>query len=256
MNSLLKYKISRFKKYYDRKRLFRYFFLKIIRGYKILNETNNQRRIKIKSNGLLFEYPTTDISYEISCNPQNEILVDSYIDIKEGTFIDVGAFIGKYTIKVGKNPKVKVLAIEPNPFSFELLMNNIRVNSLHNNVIALNCALGDSENKILNFLDNYAMSKITDSEDNSTIKVKTKLLSNIINEYLLKPPYLIKIDTEGYELKILKSFEDFLAKDYILNFVIEILPQSNDKDEIINLMFKHNFECEQIDYANFFFSKN
>ncbi len=77
----LKYKLSRIKKYYIRKRLLKIVRLKILRGYKVLYETSVKRRIKIKYTNILFEYPLSDISYEISTNPQNEILVDSYIEI-------------------------------------------------------------------------------------------------------------------------------------------------------------------------------
>ncbi len=114
----------------------------------------------------------------------------------------------------------------------------------------------DCEDRTLNFLDNYAMSRITETESSNTLKVRTKLLSNIINEYLLKPPYLIKIDTEGHELKIIKSFEKYLAEDSDMKLVVEILNGTREKKLIFDLMSKHKFKCEQIDFTNFYFQKS
>ena len=82
----------------------------------------------------LFQFPPIE-HYLDSADPNNEILVDSYINIENGIFIDIGAFIGKYSIKIARRPKVKVLAIEPNPDSFKILCANAEINRIGSNFI-------------------------------------------------------------------------------------------------------------------------
>ena len=72
----IKYFIKRFYAYKKRGKVFKYIFLKINKGYKIISTKNSQRRIKTFFNPAIFEYPIFDKSYEISISPQNEILVD------------------------------------------------------------------------------------------------------------------------------------------------------------------------------------
>ena len=62
---------------------------------------------------------------------------------KEGDIVvDIGAAFGFYTILSSKmiGPKGKVIAIEPQPESFQMLNSNIKLNKL-SNVKTLNCAI-------------------------------------------------------------------------------------------------------------------
>ena len=56
-------------------------------------------------------------------------------------FIDVGAFIGFYTIYAAKLG-AKVVAFEPHPSSFEILLYNITLNNLADRITAINKAVG------------------------------------------------------------------------------------------------------------------
>src|SRR3972149_7010328 len=51
-----------------------------------------------------------------------------FFDIREGVFLDIGANIGKYSIILGQNPKIKVIAFEPTPETFKILKKNIELN--------------------------------------------------------------------------------------------------------------------------------
>ncbi|MBL4654541.1 MAG: FkbM family methyltransferase, partial [Bacteroidia bacterium] len=55
-----------------------------------------------------------------------------YLELKDGLFIDVGAHIGKYTIKLGKTGSNKVIAIEPEKNNYNFLEKNVQLNSLDN----------------------------------------------------------------------------------------------------------------------------
>ncbi|MEM1510584.1 MAG: FkbM family methyltransferase, partial [Thermofilaceae archaeon] len=52
---------------------------------------------------------------------------------------DVGAHIGLFTLRISKkNPKSKIIAIEPHPINFQFLMKNIIINGLKERVYPLN----------------------------------------------------------------------------------------------------------------------
>jgi tRNA1(Val) A37 N6-methylase TrmN6 len=59
-----------------------------------------------------------------------------------GVFIDVGANIGGYTIRVAKT--ARAYALEPHPRNFHLLKLNVKLNQKQDNVRAFQVAAGSS----------------------------------------------------------------------------------------------------------------
>src|SRR3989344_7115428 len=73
--------------------------------------------------------------------------VQEHLKLKEGVFIDIGAFTGRYTIEIGNSlKKGKVISVEPNRDNFKILQKNILINHLEN-TIALNIACSDRKGK-------------------------------------------------------------------------------------------------------------
>ena len=70
-----------------------------------------------------------------------------------GTFIDIGANIGAFTLQAARFDNVHVLAIEPNPIAMERLRVNIRVNGFEN-ASTVESALGaNSVESLFTFVD-------------------------------------------------------------------------------------------------------
>ncbi|MEM4435677.1 MAG: FkbM family methyltransferase [Thermosphaera sp.] len=63
---------------------------------------------------------------------------------KDDVVIDVGAHAGVFILKVTRKAKRRVVAIEPHPPNYMLLLKNIIINKLEN-VIPMNLALSDRE---------------------------------------------------------------------------------------------------------------
>lgn len=119
----------------------------------------------------------------------------------EDVVVDVGAHMGFFAVKTAKHVR-KVVAFEPDPESFRFLIFNAKNNNL-SNVVAYNYALGETDGFM--FLERgevHGRSKIT--SDNVGIKVKVRALDSVIKELGISPT-VIKIDTEGYELEVLKG---------------------------------------------------
>ena len=128
--------------------------------------------------------------------------------IKGKIFIDIGAFIERYSILLSKNFE-KIIAIEPIPRNYKNLVLNLRINKIEN-VIPLKIACYNKELELY-FQDTGPTSKIV---KNSKLKVKAKPLDQIIKELGIKPEEidLIKIDVEGAELEVLEGMKEILEK--------------------------------------------
>jgi len=64
--------------------------------------------------------------------------------LKGGVVIDLGAHIGTLTLRCAKERDCFVYAYEPNPHSYNLLVENVKLNHLQNKVKTFNLAIGKS----------------------------------------------------------------------------------------------------------------
>ena len=157
-------------------------------------------------------------------------------------FLDIGAHEGESIKLFSKNFKInKIYSFEPSPISYEILEKNIKNfknNNSYTEIIAENIALGNSnENIFLKQIIESSSSTIRDLNVNSKyfkkkffffknsanqslfkeIKVKQIQLSKYVDENKIENIDFIKIDTEGYELEVLKGAKEILYKaKYIL----------------------------------------
>ena len=157
-------------------------------------------------------------------------------------FLDIGAHKGESINLFASNFDInKIYSFEPNPISFEILSKNIKKikNKFSKTKIFLeNFALGSENRKIfMKHISESSSSTIRNLNTNSKyfkkkffflknlnnqsifeeIEVKQILLSEYVRKKKIKKITFIKIDTEGYELEVLKGAKDILDKtNYIL----------------------------------------
>ena len=150
---------------------------------------------------------------------EREILLRASSSVQ--SFIDIGANIGTITVPVAHSMKKPALAIEPVSANFSLLVENIDLNSLSSKVNAVQVALGDrpSEHEMVIFESNMGRSRLSwvgDEVKNSEV-VRVETLDTCLNRYPdIKPPYLLKIDVEGNEHKILAGAQRLLKEPCII----------------------------------------
>ena len=129
--------------------------------------------------------------------------------------IDVGAFIGRYAITAAKavGPDGLVVAIEPHPTNFKILMKNVRLNRL-NNVICLNCAAWDRDGHLTLYESAWSgHHSLLAQVAKGYIKVRAKKLDSIAEELGLGKVDWAKIDVEGAELRVLKGMRNILRQN-------------------------------------------
>jgi len=175
-----------------------------------------------------------------------------YFNISEGTFIDIGANIGKYTIMIGRKIKGRVIAIEPEKKNFEILKTNVKLNKL-NNIILINSACSSKNGQRKFFLDetgteasSFYQEKVQSSK---TIAVQTKKLDNILNELGIKKVDLNKIDVEGAEADVLKG-----AIKTLKNSHPEIIFEAWDEQylkKVKKILDKFNYKIKKIAPENY-----
>lgn len=133
------------------------------------------------------------------------------------TIIDVGANIGWYSIMLAKlYPKCDVYAFEPMPETYDMLFRNIYENDLVSQIYTFNVALSDETSKV-----EFAYYPNFPGASSMRKNIKGKSIKVVVDAYPLKNYFfdsidLIKIDTEGSELYVLKGAELHLKKHHPL----------------------------------------
>ncbi|HQJ75572.1 MAG TPA: FkbM family methyltransferase [Bacteroidota bacterium] len=165
---------------------------------------------------------------EVGANIEHEKEIYNYILtlINDKTeFIDIGAHVGYYSIRLADKVR-KVFAFEPNPKNFDGLLINVILNNVKN-INILPMALSDSERDVF-VVDKGSSSLISDFQTEESItKIKTVTLDSIFSDKN-KENGIIKIDTEGEELKILDGATQWLEETNNI-WVIEYHGMSRDK---------------------------
>jgi len=136
------------------------------------------------------------------------------INLKNGTFIDLGAHICKYSISVAnRSPDITVFSVEPCSENYKKLMKNLRVNRLKN-IVPLNIAISSvNSNKKLYLEKNKGNGHSLYGDGNNFEVVKTTTLDNLVEKNEIKNVKLIKMDIEGAELDALRGGVSLLKRD-------------------------------------------
>jgi FkbM family methyltransferase len=137
-------------------------------------------------------------------------------------FVDIGANIGSYTVLAGGVCGASVIAIEPIPRTFQVLLDNIRLNRLDTLVTAKNVGVGSVSGSAF-FTEefgagNYLLTGYEMGSGNQT-KVQVESLDGLLHGL---SPALMKIDVEGYETEVIKGGDNPLRADSLLAVLLEV----------------------------------
>lgn len=168
--------------------------------------------------------------------------------LKKGmNVIDIGAHIGVYTVlaaeKVGK--KGEVIAIEPEPKNYKQLLENIKLNNFQN-VIPRNLALANHESlgKLYLSSDSLSYSLLSCENKNPYLEVAVKTLDNLLEEINLKKVDIIKIDTEGSEIPILKGAEKTLKANPNAKIIVASYHYPSEIKEVCQFLNERGFKTK------------
>lgn len=146
----------------------------------------------------------------------------------DSVFIDAGANIGYFSLLAARqSPVGSIMAFEPVSHLYQELKANVALNKFCN-VTTVNLALGEQEENRLIYLsgqDNEGMSSFHKPENYSgkSEMVKVIPLDKWMMDSAIKKIDLIKIDTEGSELTVLKGMKEVIKRFEPL-IVLELNP--------------------------------
>jgi FkbM family methyltransferase len=172
-------------------------------------------------------------------------------NLKKGdNFIDVGAMGGLYSIIASKlvGNKGKVIAIEPHYENKKVLEMNINLNDLKN-VSIKNKAIGDKLGDITIFYNKSSLDLASAFPGRRKYKFKTEqtTLDSLID--IQSNIKIIKIDTEGYDEKVLLGAERILQKTKYV--VVE-----TNNNSIQKLLSEKGFICKKFHPSNYLLGIN
>lgn len=129
--------------------------------------------------------------------------------------LDLGAHLGVFAVAAARRG-ARVLAVEGNPRSAELLAGNAERNGVASEVEVVAALVGRAEGEAP-LLQNGAYSRVVDEATGAVHSLVTRVrvitVDHLLAERSLGPVDVVKLDVEGYELEALAGMADLLAAD-------------------------------------------
>jgi FkbM family methyltransferase len=119
------------------------------------------------------------------------------------TIVDIGAHVGTFTIWAAiRSPSARLLAVEPNPETFALLLENIRDNGLEDRVTAVNSAVGpESGTGSLELVEHSLGTRLARTTGRGP-QVTVLTLPTLLRDAGLTDVDMLKVDCEGMEYSV------------------------------------------------------
>lgn len=173
---------------------------------------------------------------------------------RKGTFLDIGAHIGKYSILFADRFE-RVVAVEAEENNFNTLTRNIRLNKLEGKITALKKAVYNKSDLALTItldaLNLGAHSLFSSSEeaydDATQQEVTTITVDDITRRCEIRPEDVsfVKIDVEGAEYFVLDGMREVLAAGNA-KLAMEVLNEQR-LEKVTSLLAEYGYAAAQID---------
>lgn len=148
--------------------------------------------------------------------------------LREGdVFLDVGAHIGYYSILAARRvgPTGKVFAFEPVPANVARLRENVRLNDLRN-IQVMERAVASRSGVARLFIPEVQGESGWASffRDGSPVSVETVSIDEFVRAAAIQRIRLVKIDTEGAELEVLRGMTGTMSTAFSPAILLEVNP--------------------------------
>jgi len=158
---------------------------------------------------------------------------------QKGTFIDVGANVGRYSVLIAKKGW-EVYSFEPLNSNFKQLKEHVKINNVEEKVRAYQIGLGKNKaNKKIFYLPyKYGEASIVLNKKGSvTEEIFVDKLDNLMKKKY-KKPIILKIDVEGFEYEVLEGAQKFIKKNHPI-IILEMWQKDKDAHFLENLGYKN-----------------
>lgn len=158
--------------------------------------------------------------YVHSLHDFNEMLFLAHILRPEDTFADIGANVGLYSVWVSGATGATSVAVEPVPQTYELLRQNVRLNDLSQKIETRPVAVADKPGKVTMDVGSCSgTNHVVFALGHDTMSIPSDTLERILGSTV---PYAMKIDVEGFELRVLQGAVRTMREQGLHIIVIEL----------------------------------
>lgn len=184
-------------------------------------------------------------------DPEEMALIASRLP-RDGTFVDIGANIGLYTLNAARTlgPAGRIIAFEPGPEAVRRLRMNLSLNRTDATITHVECAVGASEGVMGLYLDgsNLGGSSLVHEHGGDATPVQVRPLLAVLQELGIRSIDLLKIDIEGAEDQALLPFFDSAPASLHPRLMIIERSETSWKQDVLGRL-------EQLGYRRFGDSK-
>ena len=135
--------------------------------------------------------------------------------------IDVGANIGEYTKELSRVfPSSRIISVEANPITYEILKQNVETEA-YNYAVSEVSGIVDfftSEENASSTQASLSMESVPNNETLSKISVHSIRLDELLKDKEVAQIGLLKVDTEGHDLGVLKSCQSYFTQIKFVQF--------------------------------------
>jgi len=169
-----------------------------------------------RHNRILFKL-FTDTSLRLDAERDSLMKILPSLSPPGAIIYDIGAYVGFYSIYLAKKTSnTTIYSFEPNPISYAALECGIRSYSYEGRIVPMNIGLGSNKSKLNFFISSYyaRSSFLRPNAERggnrvvSIIEVDCVDIDCLVQNRLVKPPDIMKIDVEGYECEVLKGAQN------------------------------------------------
>lgn len=217
---------------------------------KLITVVDFKTEYEVQLVGLKFKFcsgPKDDHFIDLEHNRLNSwedktLEIWSQLSKRADVSVDVGAYLGAYSIISYLSGAKEVYAIEPNKRVFDELQANLRLNNLESKINSLNLAIGEKEfqGNLLTMPNRpYSSGAHLDLDSKEGIVYTSKFRSyksvaldqvdvkplDFLLEITKSKIDLIKIDVEGYELFVIDGAKRILTEHHPV-LIIEIVSEA------------------------------
>jgi FkbM family methyltransferase len=233
--------------YYSPKGLIKVFYIVIKIGIgfgklkkiyaKILTRINKKNPIDIIYHGVKFRLYPHNNTIESKIFVSSRLREGKELDVisgfikNGGTFLDIGANIGYYSLMAANLGATKIIGVEPNPIVLDRFKANIKFNGFERQIKTFQIGIGEKQGALdlrLSQADMGGSSILNTTLNSDKIKIKIIPLSELLKKQGVTKVDVLKIDIEGFEDKALFPYFETLDKKHYPRLII--MEDSSQKD--------------------------
>lgn len=164
--------------------------------------------------------------------------IDEYVDVRSrfphhefACFLDVGANIGQSALHIRQHfPRAEIHSLEPIASTFDQLVRNTRDQGIRAHHLALGASNGQIEASVqvneghsdLNTLVSKEQREALSNSGAKTETVRVRTLEDFCRDAGITRIDFLKIDTEGFDLEVLKGAGPWLGEQRIPLVLVEV----------------------------------